>query len=193
MSVRQIRSREFSRGRRTILLLRSGASAVAGVPVAGATLRVLAERQVSLTVLSSGLFCHERSLRGKFGGVNSTFTSFRRGQQRAAFPVPPADSRRKSASRRRAEAALWRAAKAEGLAQSKTLREVRRPLANAPASWTVHPPQYCYGGRAVALHRFHFKARHGRTSCRAHGKVFSSSLTMTRRGRSRPGAIAVRV
>jgi hypothetical protein len=27
-----------------------------------------------------------------------------------------------SASRRRAEAALWRAAKAEGLAQSKTLR-----------------------------------------------------------------------
>jgi hypothetical protein len=121
---------------------------VAGVPVAGATLRVLAERQVSLTVLSSGLFCHERSLRGKFGGVNSTFTSFRRGQQRAAFPVPPADSRRKSASRRRAEAALWRAAKAEGLAQSKTLREVRRPLENAPASWT-----------AVALHRFRFKVQ----------------------------------
>jgi len=68
---------------------------------------------------------------------------FRRGQQRAAFPVSPAVSRRKSASRRRAEAALWRAAKAEGLAQSKTLRAVRKPLANAPASWT-----------AVALHRF---------------------------------------
>jgi hypothetical protein len=56
------------------------------------------------------------------------------------------DSRRKSASRRRAEAALWRATKAEGLAQSKTLREVRRPLENASASWT-----------AVALHRFRFK------------------------------------
>jgi hypothetical protein len=183
------------------------------VPVADALLRVLADRQVSPAVLSSGLFRHARSLCGKSGGVNfrlcsrrrftltrqvastrqAAFTSFRCSQQRAAFPVPPAGSRRKSASRRRAEAALWRAAKAEGLAQSKTLREVRRPLANAPASWTVHPPQYCYGGRAVALHRFHFKARHGRTSCRAHGKVFSSSLTMTRRGRSRPGAIAVRV
>jgi hypothetical protein len=31
-----------------------------------------------------------------------------------------------SASRRRAGAALWRAAKAEGLAQSKTLREIRK-------------------------------------------------------------------
>jgi hypothetical protein len=31
-----------------------------------------------------------------------------------------------SASRRRAEAALWRAAKAEGLAQSKTLRVFRK-------------------------------------------------------------------
>ena len=113
---------------------------MAGVPVANALLRVLTDRQVSHTILSSSLFRHERSLRGKFGGVNSTFTSYRRGQQRIAFSVPPADSRRKSASRRRAEAALWRAAKAEGLAQSKTLREVRRPLANASASWTVHPP-----------------------------------------------------
>jgi len=118
--------------------------------------------------LSSSLFRHERSLRGKFGGVNfrlcsrrrftltrqvastqqAAFTSFRRGQQRAAFPVPPAGSPGKSASRRRAEAALWRAAKAEGLAQSKTLREVQRLLENAPASWT-----------AVALHRFRFKVQ----------------------------------
>jgi hypothetical protein len=148
------------------------------VPVADALLLVLADRQVSPTVLSSSLFRHAAILRGKYGGVNSAFTSFRRGQQRAAFPVPPAGSRRKSA---------------RGLAQSKTLREVRRPLENAPASWTVHPPQYCYGGRAVALHRFRFKVQHGRTSCRAHGKVFSSSLTMTRRGKPRPGAIAVRV
>jgi hypothetical protein len=94
----------------------------------GRALRVLADRQVSPTVLSSSLFRHAAILRGKFGGVNSAFTSFRRGQQRAAFPVPPAFSRRKSA---------------RGLAQSKTLREVRRPLENAPASWT-----------AVALHRF---------------------------------------
>jgi len=111
---------------------------VASVPVADALPRVLAARQVSPTVLSSSLFRHERSLRGKFGGVNSAFTSaftsYRRGQQRVAFPVQPAGSRRKSASRRRAEAALWRAAKAEGLAHSKTLREVRRPLENASAS-----------------------------------------------------------
>jgi hypothetical protein len=45
-------------------------------------------------------------------------------------------------------------------AHSKTLREVRRPLENAPASWT-----------AVALHRFRFNAQHGRTRCRAHGKI----------------------
>ena len=106
----------------------------------GRALRVLADRQVSPTVLSSSLFRHAAILRGKFGGVNSAFISSRRGRQRAAFPVPSVGSRRKSASRRRAEAALWRAAKAEGLAQSKTFREVRRPLANAPASWTVHPP-----------------------------------------------------
>jgi len=37
---------------------------------------------------------------------------------------------------------------ARGLAQSKTLREVRRLLENAPASWT-----------AVALHRFRFKVQ----------------------------------
>src|ERR1017187_10000191 len=77
---------------------------VAGVPGADALPHVLADRQVSPTVLSSSLFRHERSLRGKFVSVNSAFTSFRRGQQRAAFPVPPAGSRRKSASRRRARA-----------------------------------------------------------------------------------------
>jgi hypothetical protein len=49
------------------------------------------------------------------------------------FPSRPAGSRKKSA---------------RGLAQSKTLREVRRPLENAPASWT-----------AVALHRFRFKVQ----------------------------------
>jgi len=117
---------------------------VAGVPVAEALLRVLADRQVSPTVLSSSLFRHERSLRGKFGGVNfrlcsrrrftltrqvastrqAAFTSFRRGRQRAAFPVPPVGSRRKSA---------------RGLAQSKTLRAVRRPLENAPASLDCQP------------------------------------------------------
>jgi hypothetical protein len=61
---------------------------------------------------------------------------------------------RQSASRRRAGAALWRAAKAEGLAQSKTL--ARNPVAteNRLPSWSVHPPQYCYGGRAAALRRF---------------------------------------
>jgi len=106
---------------------------VASVPVADALPRVLAARQVSPTVLSSSLFRHERSLRGKFGGVNSAFTSFRRGQQRAAFPVLPVGSRRKSA---------------RGLAQSKTLREVRKPLANASASWT-----------AMALYRFRFKVQ----------------------------------
>jgi len=36
-------------------------------------------------------------------------------------------ARRQSASRRRAEAALWRAAKVEGLAYSKTLRTSHRP------------------------------------------------------------------
>jgi hypothetical protein len=48
-----------------------------------------------------------------------------------------------SASRRRAEAALWRAAKAEGLAHSKTL--ARNPVASEKreASWT-----------AAALRRF---------------------------------------
>jgi hypothetical protein len=59
---------------------------------------------------------HAAILRGKTVSVNTAFASFRRGQQRAAFPVPPAGSPGKSASRRRAEAALWRAAKAEGLA-----------------------------------------------------------------------------
>jgi len=101
----------------------------------------------------SSLFRHAAILRGKFGGVNfrlcsrrrftltrqvastrqAAFTSFRRGQQRAAFPVLPVGSRRKSA---------------RGLAQSKTLREVRKPLANASASWT-----------AMALYRFRFKVQ----------------------------------
>ena len=99
--------------------------AVAGVPVADALLLVLADRQVSPTVLSSSLFRHAPILRGKFCGVNSAFTSVSARPQRAAFSVPPAGSRRKSA---------------RGLAQPKTLREVRRPLANASASWTVHPP-----------------------------------------------------
>jgi len=49
----------------------------------------------------------------------------------------------KVASRRRAEAALWRAAKAEGLAQSKTLRGCRVPPQLAPAF-----------GSAAALRRF---------------------------------------
>jgi hypothetical protein len=135
MAVRQIPSRQFSRGRRSRVQ------------------RARADRQVSPTVLSSSLFRHARSLCGKYGGVNfrpcsrrrftltrhvasarqAALTSFRRGQQRAAFSVPPAGSRRKSA---------------RGLAQSKTLREVRRPLENAPASWT-----------AVALHRFRFKVQ----------------------------------
>jgi len=48
-----------------------------------------------------------------------------------------------SASRRRAVVALWRAAKAEGLAHSKTLRANRESPDTAPASWT-----------AVARHRF---------------------------------------
>ena len=43
---------------------------VAGVPVADALLRVLADRQVSPTVLSSSRFRHAAILRGKFGGVN---------------------------------------------------------------------------------------------------------------------------
>ena len=63
--------------------------------------RVLADRQVSPTVLSSSRFCHACSLRGKFGSVNfrlcsrrrftltrqgastrqAAFTSFRRGQR----------------------------------------------------------------------------------------------------------------
>jgi len=90
-------------------LIEHDLDAMAGVPVAEALRRVLADRQVSPTVLSSGLFRHERSLRGKFDCVNSVTASFQRGQQRAAFPVPSAGSRRKNASRRRA-------AKAEGLA-----------------------------------------------------------------------------
>jgi hypothetical protein len=61
---------------------------------------------------------------------------------------------RQSASRRRAGAALWRDAKAEGLTHSKTL--ARNPVASEKreAFWTVHPPQCCYGGRAAALRRF---------------------------------------
>ena len=47
------------------------------------------------------------------------------------LPLLPA--RRQSASRRRAEAALWRAAKVEGLAHSKTWRSVRDALTNLPA------------------------------------------------------------
>jgi hypothetical protein len=43
----------------------------------------------------------------------------------------------KSASRRRAVAALWRAAKAEGLAQSKTLREYPWSRPSAPAFWSA--------------------------------------------------------
>jgi hypothetical protein len=80
-------------------------------PVAG-----FFEPQARRYSFRSSLFRHERSLRGKFVSVNSAFASFRRGQQRAAFPVQPAGSWRKSA---------------RGLAQSKTLREVRKPLANA--------------------------------------------------------------
>jgi hypothetical protein len=48
-----------------------------------------------------------------------------------------------SASRRRAEAALWRAAKAEGLAQSKTLRGFHGIIVSRAASWS-----------AAALRRF---------------------------------------
>jgi len=44
---------------------------VPGVPVADVLLRVLADRQVSPTILSSSLFCHAAILRGKFSGVNS--------------------------------------------------------------------------------------------------------------------------
>ena len=40
------------------------------------------------------------------------------------------------------------------LAQSKTLRVFQVIIVSRAASWSVHPPQYCYGGRAVALHRF---------------------------------------
>jgi hypothetical protein len=49
---------------------------VAGVPVADALLLVLADRQVSPTVLSTGLFRHAAILRGKFGGVNSRSLRF---------------------------------------------------------------------------------------------------------------------
>ena len=47
---------------------------------------------------------------------------------------------------------LWQSAR--GLAQSKTLRVFQGIIVSRAASWSVHPPQYCYGGRAVALHRF---------------------------------------
>jgi hypothetical protein len=39
----------------------------------------------------------------------------------------------------------WRTPKPGGLPIGFGSRE---------ASWTVHPPQYCYGGRAVVLYRF---------------------------------------
>jgi len=83
---------------------------VPGVPVADVLLRVLADRQVSPTILSSSLFCHAAILRRKVGSVNfrlcsrrrfiltrqvastrqAAFAAYRRGQQRAAFSVPPA-------------------------------------------------------------------------------------------------------
>ena len=73
-----------------------------------ALLLVLADRQVSPTVLSSSLFCHAAILRGKFGGVNfrlcsrrrftltrqvastrqAAFTSFRRGQRATTVSLP---------------------------------------------------------------------------------------------------------
>jgi len=51
---------------------------VAGVPGADALTRVLADRQVSPTVLSSSLFRHAAILRGKFGSVNFRLCSRRR-------------------------------------------------------------------------------------------------------------------
>jgi hypothetical protein len=159
MPVRQIRSREYSRGRRMILRLRCVNPVAADVspliipagekfePTQIGCYDEINKRPArqSGSLCAGSLFRHAAILRGKFGDVNSAFTSCRRGRQRAAFSVPPAGSWRKSA---------------RGLAQSKTLREVRRPLENAPASWT-----------AVALHRFRFKAQHGRTRCRWHGKI----------------------
>ena len=136
-----------------------------------ALLRVLADRQVRPTVFSSSLFRHARSLRGKFISVDSAFTSFRAASSEQFFlsclrvhggkaPAAVAPKRRSGAPRRRKAGAVHDASRG-----SEAIVE------NAPASWTVHPPQYCYGGRAVALHRFRFKARHDRTNCRWHGKI----------------------
>jgi hypothetical protein len=53
-----------------MFLIEQSLDVVAGAPVADALLRVLADRQVSPTFLSSSFFCHAAILRGKFGGVN---------------------------------------------------------------------------------------------------------------------------
>jgi len=49
-------------------------------------------------------------------------------KSRQSFARRPFNARGQSASRRRAEAALWRTAKAEGLAQSKTWQSSHRPV-----------------------------------------------------------------
>ena len=67
---------------------------MAGVPAADALLRVLADRQVSPTVLSSSLFRHERSLRGIFGGVNFPSPCF----GEASLLGRPASARPRSAA-----------------------------------------------------------------------------------------------
>ena len=57
-------------------------------------------------------------------------------------PAAVALKRRYGAPRRRKD---WRTPRPCGFRNGLLIRE---------ASWTVHPPQYCYGGRAAALYRF---------------------------------------
>jgi hypothetical protein len=144
------------------------------VPVADALLRVLADRQVSPTVLSSGHFRHAAILRGKFGGVNFPSLRFGAASSEQLFlsrlrvhggkaPAAVAPKRRSGAPRRRKG---WRSPRR--CARFGGHWKTRQRLGLS----TLRPAMRDYGGRAVALHRFRFKAQHGRTSCRANGKAF---------------------
>jgi len=147
MPVRQIRSCEYSRGRRMILRLRCVNPVAADVspliipagekfePTHVGCYDEINKRPArqSGSLCAGSLFRHAAILRGKFGDVNSAFTACRRGRQRAAFSVPPAGSWMKSA---------------RGLAQSKTLREVRRPLERASVLDCGGPPPLSIQGAA---------------------------------------------
>ncbi len=69
----------------------------------------------------------------------------------------------------------WRSPKPGGLPNGPGERE---------ASWSVHPPQYCYGGRAVVLYR---------QSATALWLRLLERLTKPKRCRSRCGGIATAV